>query len=324
MNTGSRRPGRRFRVPEQAPVDHPGADSSTLWGVQPEPPPAAASSLWSRFWASRSAVTGAVILATMGTLALLAPLVLPYSPISQLFPTLQPPSFDHPFGTDELGRDVLSRVLNGAGVSLVTAAGAASIAAVVGVPIGLVGGYFSGWVDAVGMRVMDVVLAVPDIIFALVIVAILGPGDWNTLIAIAIVSVPAFARLTRASTLSLRGLDYVRAERAMGASDADIIFRTILPNSVGPIIVQLVITASLAILIEAGLSFLGLGTQPPHPSWGGMLQTSRSYLSQDPWYGIFPGLALAVTIGGLDSLGRGLHVVLGGRSSTANKPVSVG
>jgi peptide/nickel transport system permease protein len=174
------------------------------------------------------------------------------------------------------------------------------------------------------MRVMDVVLAVPDIIFALVVVAILGPGDWNTLIAIAIVSIPAFARLTRASTLSLRGLDYVRAERAMGASDADIIVRTILPNSVGPIIVQLVITASLAILIEAGLSFLGLGTQPPAPSWGAMLQTSRSYLSQDPWYGLFPGIALAVTIGALDSLGNGLQVVLGGRSTTAKKPASVG
>lgn len=271
-------------------------------------------SLWRRSRQSRSLMTGAAILVGMAALALLAPLVVPYSPLSQAFNPLLGPSLAHPLGTDELGRDLLSRVLNGAAVSLITAAGAAAIAASVGVPIGLVGGYFGGWIDAVEMRVMDVVLAVPDIIFALVVVAILGPGDWNTLIAIAVVSVPAFARLTRASTLALRGLDFVRAERAMGASNTDIVLRTILPNSSGPIIVQFVITASLAIIIEAGLSFLGLGTQPPNPSWGAMLQTSRSYLAQDPWYGFFPGLALAVTVGALDSLGRGLHVVLGGRS----------
>lgn len=276
--------------------------------------------LRTRFLRIRPALAGGTVLTGLAILAIGAPVLSMYNPLSQAFPPLQPPSLEHLFGTDELGRDLFSRVVNGTGVSLVTAAGAAAIAAAIGVPIGLVGGFYSGWIDAVEMRILDVVLAVPDVIFALVVVAILGSGDWNTLIAIAIISVPAFARLARASTLAIRDLDYVTAARAMGASDADILVRTILPNIVGPIIVQLVVTASLAVLIAAALSFLGLGTQPPDPSWGGLLQTSRSYLSQAPWYGIFPGLALAVTIGGLDSLGRGLQTIFGGAPSTARTP----
>jgi len=264
-----------------------------------------------RFTRSRSAVVGAAGLLLLVALAVLAPVVAPFDPNEQAAQNLLGPSGTHLLGTDELGRDIASRVIHGARSSLVVGAGAAAFGAIVGVPLGLVAGYLGRWVDATAMRLVDLMLAVPGILLALVIIAVLGPGRLNLVLAIGIGSVPEFARLTRAATLALRERDFVRASRGMGAPAADTMFRTVLPNILGPIVVQLVVTASLAVVVEAGLSLLGLGTPPPAPSWGGMLQDARSYLYQSPWYGVFPGLCLAFTVFCLDRVGRGLQLAAG-------------
>jgi peptide/nickel transport system permease protein len=184
------------------------------------------------------------------------------------------------------------------------------------VPLGLVAGYLGRWVDAVAMRLIDLLLAVPGILLALVIIAVLGPGRANLVLAIGIGSVPEFGRLTRAATLGIRERDFVVAARGMGASAPDTMFRTVLPNILGPILVQLIVTASLAVVVEAGLSLLGLGSPPPAPSWGGMLQQARSYIYQNPWYGVFPGLCLALTVFCLDRVGRGLQRAVGAEVSS--------
>ncbi len=264
-----------------------------------------------RFARSRAAVVGAVGLGVLVLMALLAPWVAPYDPYAQSPDNLLGPSGSHPLGTDELGRDIASRVMHGARASLVVGFGAAALGALVGVPLGLVAGYLGRWVDAVAMRLLDLLLAVPGILLALVIIAILGPGRLNLVLAIGIGAVPEFGRLTRAATLAIREHDFVVASRGMGAPTPDTMFRTVLPNVLGPILVQLVVTASLAVVIEAGLSLLGLGTAPPTPSWGAMLQEARSYLYQSPWYGVFPGLCLAFTVFCLDRVGRGLQLAVG-------------
>ncbi len=277
----------------------------------PQPPRFAAAR---RFARSRSAVVGAVGLAAIAVLALLAPIVAPYDPLAQGGEPLLGPSGTHPLGTDQLGRDIVSRIIHGARSSLIVAAGASVVGAGVGVPLGLVAGYLGRWADAVAMRVVDLLLAVPGILLALVIIAVLGPGRLNLILAIGIGAIPEFARLTRVATLELRERDFVLAARGMGASTPDTMLRTVLPNVLGPILVQFVITASMAIVIEAGLSFLGLGTPPPAPSWGGMLQDARSYLYQSPTYGLFPGLCLAATVFFLERIGRGLQLAVGGGS----------
>lgn len=213
-----------------------------------------------------------------------------------------PPSLDHPFGTDEFGRDILSRTIYAGRASLLASLIAVCIATLVGVPLGLLAGYFGGWLDTVIMRAMDVLLAFPAILLAMAVVAILGPGFYTAMIAVAIVSVPNFARLTRAATLAQKQREYVLAAYCIGLPHVSIVFRTILPNCLAPVIVQMTVTAAFAILLEAALGFLGLGTQPPTPSWGSMLQTARSHLRRAWWYGLFPGLFVTIFILALNAL----------------------
>ncbi len=282
------------------------------------------STVWRKFLRTTPGVLGAIVLVVMAIAAIAAPLIAPFDPLTRAGDALQGPGSQHWFGTDELGRDLFSRVVYGARLSLETAAGAAAFACLIGLPLGVVSGYLGGVVDAIVMRITDFVLAVPGILFALVVVAILGSGVLNLTLAIGIGAIPAFIRLARASTLSLREREYVLAARSMGASRSDVMFRTVMPNIMGPIIVQIIVTASVAILVAAALSFIGLGTPPPAPSWGGMLQTSRSYLYQQIWYAVLPGVALAITIAALDGVGRGMQTALGTRSAGRAKVGGMG
>jgi len=225
--------------------------------------------------------------------------------------TLIGPSPVHWLGSDELGRDSASRLMFGARSSLLVAAGSALAAALVGVPLGVLAGYFGRAVDAIAMRIIDVILAVPTVLVALVFIAALGPSTTNMIIAIASASAPQFARLARAGTLEIRERDFVLAERAMGAGHLTIMVRVVLPNILAPLIVQFVVTAAGAIVVAAGLSFLGLGIPPPEPTWGGMLQQAKAYMYQSPWYGIFPGVVLTLTVIALDRIGASLRRAMG-------------
>jgi ABC-type dipeptide/oligopeptide/nickel transport system permease subunit len=228
---------------------------------------------------------------------------------------LEGPSAAHWFGTDELGRDILARVIYGGRTSLLTAAGAVTIAALCGVPIGLVAGFFGGWRDAVLMRVVDVLLALPGILFAMALIAVLGRSQSAALVAVGITGIPGFARITRAQVLSLRKRDFVLAVEALGGSATYNMLTTVLPNAWSPILVQVVILSSVAILLEAALAFLGVGIPPPTPSWGEMLRTGKSYLYDSPTYAVLPGIVLTLTILSLDTLGRRLAQVLEDRQS---------
>ncbi|RFU21353.1 ABC transporter permease [Geodermatophilus marinus] len=230
---------------------------------------------------------------------------------------LQPPSTEHWFGTDDLGRDVLSRIILGASVSLRVGFTAVGIALVVGTLIGLLAGYYGKWVDDVLMRFMDVIFAFPAVLLAIAVLAVRGPGPTNTAIAIAVVYVPIFARVTRASVLGVREEVYVRASRSVGASDLRLLTRHILPNAAPPIIVQTSISLAFAVLAEAALSFLGLGTQPPNPSWGLMLAEGRGYIELAWWIAFFPGMAIFLVVLCFNLLGDGLRDVLDPRQRTA-------
>jgi ABC-type dipeptide/oligopeptide/nickel transport system permease subunit len=214
------------------------------------------------------------------------------------------PSRAHPFGSDDLGRDLFSRTVYGARVSLGTAVVVVVAAAAIGVPIGLIAGYREGLVDALVMRVIDVVLAFPAILLAMGLIAVIGAGWGNGALAVTIVSIPAFARLTRASVLQEKTREYVMAARTMGAGTPRILVRTILPNCLGPLLVQAAFVATWAILLEAALSFLGLGVKPPTPSWGQMLSAGKTFLYRAWWYGFFPGLALTLVVLSLNTLGE--------------------
>jgi peptide/nickel transport system permease protein len=267
---------------------------------------------------SPSLVIGTTIIIILILLAAFAPLLTSYSPIDlDVANRLQSPSAEHYFGTDELGRDIWTRSLYGARISLSTAFFATMIAMTIGVPLGLISGYFGGWTDAITMRYVDVQIAVPGILLAMMIILFIGQGFFALVVAIGIGSVPSFARIVRASTLSIQSDEYVSAVKAMGGGHTYTMFRTILPNSMGPIIVQMVITAAVAVLLEAALSFLGLGTVPPTPSWGAMLQSGKSYLNEAPYYAVMPGIMLTVTVVGLDLIGRGLQKVRGSSASAS-------
>lgn len=256
---------------------------------------------------SRAGMVGLVALAVLSLAAGFAPLVAPHDPLAQDFPALVAPSTEHLFGTDELGRDVLSRVVFGLRLSLLTALGAGSVAALVGVPLGLLAGFVRGRTDSVIMRVVDVVLAFPATLLAVVLVAVLGGGVLPLIVAIALVGVPPFARLTRASVISIREREYVTAQRAAGAAAPDIMFRTVLPNAVGSAAVQFVVTASTAVLTESGLSFLGLGISPPAPALGSMLFAGNDNLFLAPWYSVAVGISITVIVATFDAIGNGLQ-----------------
>lgn len=252
-----------------------------------------------------------VILSLLAVMAILAPWIAPSDPLAQARnDRFLAPSVAHPFGTDEFGRDILSRVIHGARISLLTGTVAVLMGALVGVPLGLLGGFAGGLTDAGIMRVLDFLLAVPAILLAMVIIAILGPGSFNAMLAVGIVSIPSFARLTRASTLTLKERDFVVATRALGVGPGYLMFRTILLNALTPIVVQVAVTGAVAMLLEAALSFLGLGTQPPAPSWGSMLNTGRSFLYQAPWYGLFPGAVITLSVLSLNALADALQAVV--------------
>jgi peptide/nickel transport system permease protein len=229
---------------------------------------------------------------------------------------LQAPSWSHLFGTDDLGRDILSRVILGASVSLKVGFLSVGLAMVGGTIIGLIAGFYGRWVDDTLMRIMDMLFAFPAVLLAIAILAIRGPGTSNTIIAIAIVYVPIFARVTRASVLGVREEVYVRASRSVGASDFRLITRHVLPNAAPPIIVQASISLAFAVLAEAALSFLGLGTQPPNPSWGLMLAEGRGYIDLAWWLAFFPGMAIVITVLCFNLLGDGLRDVLDPRQRT--------
>ena len=271
-----------------------------------------------RVFRNKGALLGALFLATLLLATLLGQSILPFDPLTQDFAgMLQKPNTVHWFGTDELGRDILARVVFGARTSLLTAAGAVTVAALVGVPIGLVAGFFGGWRDTILMRLVDVLLSLPGILFAMALIAVLGRSQTAALVAVGITGIPTFARITRAQVLSLRKRDFVMAVEALGGSSTYSMFRTVLPNSWSPILVQVVILSAVAILIEASLAFLGVGIPPPTPSWGEMLRTGKSFLHDAPTYAVFPGLVLTLTILSLDTLGRTLGAVLENRHESA-------
>jgi peptide/nickel transport system permease protein len=252
------------------------------------------------------------VLALLTLVSLFAPAIAPRDPNqTSLIHQFDPPSGFNFFGTDELGRDLFSRVVFGGQTALLTALGAVALASFIGIPLGLTSGYFGGWVDVLGMRLVDVLLAIPSILIALGLIAMFGRGTLNVIVAVGIVNIPAFARLTRATTLSVKEHDFVHATQAMGAGYVYLLARTILPNAIGPILVQMAVTGATAILLASALSFLGLGIQPPTADWGAMLSTGRQHLFEAPWYGIFPGLAIALTVYALDELSRALQDLLG-------------
>lgn len=258
-----------------------------------------------------SGLLGLAIVLTYLVIALLADQVSPYD-ATEMHPQdrLQPPGAAYLLGTDEFGRDILSRLIQGARVSIRVAILSVTASCIVGSTIGILSAYVGGNVDNATMRVMDIFFAFPAILLALGIVAVLGPGSNNAIIAIALVYMPIFARVARGSVLATKEMDYVTGARAVGARPVGIIGRHILPNISAPIIVQLSLALSWAILTEAALSFLGLGTQPPEPSWGNMLNESRRMMELAPWMAIFPGAAIMLAVLGFNLLGDGLRDVL--------------
>ena len=261
--------------------------------------------------ATRLVGTGLAILGVVVFCAIFADVISPYDPIEQDYTALtQPPSLAHPLGTDDLGRDVLSRIIHGSRVSLQVGIIAVGIALAVGVTLGLVSGYVGGWVDDVLMRFVDAVQAFPGLILALAITAALGPSIGNAMVAIGFVSAPGIARLTRGQTLSIREREFVAAARVLGIPPIAIMARHIWPNVTAPIIVQATLMIAGAIVTEASLSFLGVGVNPPTPSWGAMLRTGSQYLEVAPWLALAPGVAIFLTVLAFNFVGDGLRRAL--------------
>jgi peptide/nickel transport system permease protein len=284
-----------------------------FWAVEaeyPEPPANLFLSGVRALLRHRAGMAGLIIVLTMALIALLSPVLAPFDPLEMnAADRFHSPSAPYYLGTDEFGRDILSRILLGSRLAFNVGLVSIGISTIAGVTIGLVAGYEEGKFDAVMMRILDALLAFPAILLAIVILSVLGPGSLNAILAIAIVTTPAFARLTRANVLTQKHRDYVEASRSLGAGPVRIIFWHILPNSVSTILVQITVSIAGAILLESALSFLGLGTPLPAPSWGSMLSIGRGYLYLAPWYGIFPGLAIMMLVLGFYLLGDGLRDV---------------
>ena len=265
----------------------------------------------SAFLRNRAAVVGALVVVLFVGLAVLAPVLAPYDPLKTNFLLIRKaPSAAHWFGTDDLGRDILSRMVFGARASLLAGCISVAIALGIGVPVGLVSGYFGRWIDAVLSRVVEALLSCPFLVLAIALGAFLGPSLGNAMIAIGLSAMPIFARLTRAQVLAVKSEDYIEGARAIGLPDRWIILRYVLPNAIAPIVVQATLAIAGAIIAEASLSFLGLGQQPPAPSWGSMLNTAKNFLEQAPWMSIAPGAAIFAAVLGFNLLGDGLRDAL--------------
>lgn len=268
-----------------------------------------------RILANRLGVVGGVILLFLLFIAAFGPWIAPHDPLEMvLSDQFLPPSREHWMGTDDFGRDILSRLIHGSRQSLMVGAVSVAIGAIVGITVGLLAGYFAGPFDMVSQRVIDVMLAFPDLLLALAIVAVLGPSLVNVMIAVGIGSIPLYARLVRGQVLSLKQKEYVESAHASGALARRIIFVHILPNSLSPLIVVASLGFAGAVLSGAALSFIGMGAQPPSPEWGSMLSSGRSYLRHEWWIATFPGLALAITAFGFNLLGDGLRDAFDPRS----------
>ncbi|MGR3701637.1 MAG: ABC transporter permease [Paracoccaceae bacterium] len=266
---------------------------------------------WRKLRANRSALVGSAIVTLFVGLALLAPLLPIADPNATDWGAIRkPPSAAAWMGTDEIGRDVLARMIWGAQASLLAGVVSVLIAVAIGVPFGLVSGYFGGWTDSIISRVTDALLAMPFLIMAIALAAFLGPSLTNAMIAIGLSAVPIFIRLTRGQVLAVKTEDYVEGARAIGLGHIPIMTRYILPNVFPPILVQATLTIATAIIAEASLSFLGLGQQPPAPSWGSMLNTAKNFLSQAPWMAIWPGAGIFLVVMGFNLMGDGLRDAL--------------
>ncbi len=274
-------------------------------------PPAEGWQAWARrFLRNRSAVWGAVLVLGFLIVAAVGQ-VMPYDPTAQnLAERLSPPSLAHPLGTDDLGRDIALRIVAGAWISLQVGLISVAIALILGTTLGTLAGYAGKWMDETIMRGIDVMMAFPGILLAILIVAIMGPSLTNAMIAIGLVNVPVYARLVRASVMGVKSQEFVEAAHASGASHAAVVFRHVLPNCLTPLMVQATLGIATAILETAGLSFLGLGAQPPLPEWGTMLNNARAFIRSAPWTVTFPGLAIMLVVLGFNLLGDGLRDLL--------------
>jgi peptide/nickel transport system permease protein len=259
----------------------------------------------------RGAMVGAFVVLFFVVVAVFAPLISPYDPIATNWLVVRkPPSWAHWFGTDEIGRDVLARIIYGARASLLAGVVSVGISLVCGVPVGLLAGYVGGFLDGLLMRITDAMLACPFLILAIALAAFLGPSLTNAMIAIGVSATPIFVRLTRAQVLNVKVEDYIEAARAVGNPPLRIAWRHVLPNILPPLIVQATLAIAAAIIAEASLSFLGLGQQPPAPSWGSMLNTAKNYVDNAPWMAIWPGLSIFLLVLSFNLLGDGLRDVL--------------
>ena len=266
---------------------------------------------WRRLRRRKGAMVALFVVVFLIAIAIMAPLVAPYDPTLTSFTTVRkPPSWAHWFGTDEVGRDVLSRVIWGSRASLSAGLVSVGIAVGAGVPLGLLAGYAGGWVDTILSRVVDAMLAIPFLILAITLSAFLGPSLSNAMIAIGVTATPVFIRLTRGQTLGAKVEDYVEAARAVGNPHWRIALRHVLPNIVPPLLVQASLAIAGAIIAEAALSFLGLGQQPPAPSWGSMLNSAQRFLAQAPWMAFWPGFAIFFAVLSFNLLGDGLRDAL--------------
>ncbi len=269
-----------------------------------------------RLFSNKLAIAGMLMLGTVILVAFTAPWIASQHPdkngIFEAFPqnNKRPPSIDHPMGTDVIGRDMLSLIIYGARISLLVGVFAVSLAIILGATLGAIAGFAGGTVDNVIMRIMDIMISFPTILLALVIVVILGPGLFNAMVAVGIVSIPAFARITRASVLGESGKDYVMAARSIGAGSRRVLWRHVMPNTLSPIIVAASLGIASAILDAAALGFLGLGAQPPTPEWGLLLSRNRGYMFTSPWMVFFPGLSIMFLVLGFNLLGDGLRDAL--------------
>ena len=266
---------------------------------------------WRRFTSNRFAAAGLIVIAALFVLSFCAGFITPYHPDAiDAWHVLLPPSAAHLFGTDELGRDVLTRVIFGARVSLKVGFVAVGIAVAIGTVVGLFAGFYGGWMDAVLMRVVDIMLCFPPFFLILAVIAMLEPSIWYIMVIIGLTGWMGVARLVRAEVLSLKSRDFVLAARVLGASDRRIIFRHIVPNALSPVLVSATLGVAGAILTESALSFLGIGVQPPTPSWGNILTSGKDYIEFAWWLSLFPGVAILVTVLSYNLVGEGIRDAL--------------